>query len=432
MHRPEGAEDPPEWHNSILLGCRNRTMNRREFLVAVGVASAFSSAGAFRYALASDEKSLTVHDAYSLWYNRPAVAEIARGGCLGFVSSSGDVQVSGFDVKLSKGVTRKLHSFEDASDHGSPSLLRVPSGQYAGHIIACFSNHASPLFFCRSSRPEDVSDWTSPRVIDEGRSTYVSLAALPDGKILLMHTLQERKGKHSSGEWRKVVARTSEDGGDSWGPAVQIAGLGPGTFPYSTPLVMSMDGLCAMTYAIYSAVQKRHQGLTVVITKDAFYTKVEIPIDLGTASDVDTVPFETKWVSDTLVAVSYTEVSGDGLRGVSRVVMVNVQSGESVSNVIVDNVAVHAYAGGAALSGDGRSVVYSPASSGGLVRKNLFTGAVEKMINGGEFSSPGVVAFHGRSLVVALRDPLIQTTRKFSSSILIMDAGIGAPPPSND
>jgi hypothetical protein len=364
---------------------------------------------------------MVINNAYRLWYNRPAIAEVAGGFCIGYVTSAGDVRVAEINDQLLVGRVASLHKFEDASDHGSPSLLKVPGGKYAGHILACFSNHSSPLLCTRTTRSRSIGDWEKIRVIDNGRSTYASLAALPDGKIVLMHTLQERVGQYSAGEWRKVVARTSEDGGDTWSNSTLIAGIGPGTFPYSTSLSVSAGGRCAMTYAIYSAAEKRHQGLTVVVTDDAFQTRIEIPIDLGDSAAADTVPFETKWVSNSVVSVSYTQMSDGGKVGLSRVILVDVESRQCLSNEEVANVAVHTYAGGSAISDNGRSAVYSPVA-GGLVRKDLTTGHVIELVKDGRFSSPALVKVNDQSLIVALKNPLIRTTRDFSGEIFIMPA----------
>lgn len=385
-------------------------------MISAGIISAFPS---ILFGRSYSPRPLIIKDAYSLWYNRPAIAEIAGGFCIGYVNPAGEVLVSEVNDQLIAGRAYKLHHFDDASDHGSPSLLKVPSGKYAGHIIACASNHASPLYFFRASNRETVDKWEEGRVIDPGRSTYVSLAALPSGKIVLLHTLQERVGKYSAGEWRKVVARSSEDGGDTWDEAIQIAGLGPGTFPYSTPLSVSHSGLCAMTYAIYSAAEKRHQGLTVVITGDAFKTKTEIPIYLGDSALADTVPFETKWISENIVSVSYTKMSDDGKSGVGRVVFVDVKNKQCLSNDEVSDVAVHTYAGGSAIAADGRSAIYSP-SNGGLVRKQLATGQIDVLVERGSFSSPAQVSINGQPFIMALKNPTIKTTRDFSAEILIM------------
>lgn len=394
-------------------------MNRRSFLISAGIIAAFSSIPFVRRL--SPPRPMLINNAYSLWYNRPAIAEVVGGFCIGYVTSAGDVRVAGINDQLLVGKVASLHKFEDASDHGSPTLLKVPSGKYAGHILACFSNHSSPLLCTRTTRPGSIGDWDKVRVIDNGRSTYVSLSALPGGKIVLMHTLQERVGNYSAGEWRKVVARTSDDGGDTWSNPTLIAGIGAGTFPYSTSLAVSVEGRCAMTYAIYSAAEKRHQGLTVVVTGDAFQTKIEIPIDLGDFALADTVPFETKWVSENLVSVSYTQMSDGGKVGLSRAILVDVESRQCLFSKEIADVAVHTYAGGSAITDDGHSAVYSPVS-GGLVRKNLRTGNMVELVKDGSFSSPTLVSFNDQSLIVALKNPLIKKTRDFSGEIFIMPA----------
>lgn len=394
-------------------------MNRRSFLISAGVVAAFTSVPLIRRYMPN--RPLNIRNAYSLWYNRPAVAEVFGGFCIGYISSAGDVLVSEVSEQLLVNRTVKLHTFDGASDHGSPSLLKIPSGKYAGHVIACFSNHSSPLFFARTSRPETIGEWGKVRIIDGGRSTYVSLAALPDGKIVLMHTLQERVGQYSAGEWRKVVARTSEDGGDTWSNPILIAGIGPGTFPYSTALSTSVNGRCAMTYAIYSATEKRHQGLTVLITGDAFQTKIEIPIELGDFALADTVPFETKWVSESVLSVSYTQMSEARQVGLSRVILVDVENRRCLSNREIADVAVHTYAGGSAITDDGLFAVFSP-KSGGLVRKDLTTGHVLELLKNGRFASPTLVRVNDQSLIVVLKNPLIKTTRDFSGELFIMPA----------
>ncbi|MGU9805351.1 UNVERIFIED_CONTAM: exo-alpha-sialidase [Pseudomonas sp. CM11] len=392
-------------------------MDRRCFLISAGIVATFCSIPLIRRS--TPPRPLVINNAYSLWYNRPAVAEIFSGFCIGYINSTGDVLVSEVSDQLLIGRTAKLHTFEGASDHGSPSLVRVPSGKYSGHIIACFSNHSSPLYFARTTRRGTMREWSAVRVIDGGRSTYASLAALPSGEVVLMHTLQEKVGKHSSGEWRKVVARTSVDGGDTWSEPVVIAGIGAGTFPYSTPLAVSNGGRCAMTYAIYSAAEKRHQGLTVVVTADAFHTKLEIPIDLGVSALADTVPFETKWVSESVVSVSYTQMSDGGNAGVSRVILVDVKNQKCLSNEEIADVAMHTYAGGSAITADGRSAIYSP-RAGGLVRKDLTTGHIVELVESGNFSSPALVNLNDQFLLVSLKNPLIKTTRNFSGEIFIM------------
>ncbi|WP_336331871.1 hypothetical protein [Pseudomonas putida] len=234
-----------------------------------------------------------------------------------------------------------------------------------------------------------------------------------------MHTLQERIGRYDAGEWRCVVARTTVDGGDTWSEPLPIVQFGAGTFPYSTPLSSNARGQCSMAYAIYSSAEKRHKGLTLVVTADAFESKLEIPIDLGDASSLDTIPYETKWVSNTTVAISYTQMSQDASQGMSRVVFVDVEKRNVVSNLQISFSAVHTYAGGATIDESGLVVISSP-PEGGIARQNLATGAITKIIENGNFSSPWLFKFNGEPMLMALRNPSIISTKKFSSEVLIM------------
>ncbi|WP_188036162.1 hypothetical protein [Pseudomonas sp. EZ-C24] len=236
---------------------------------------------------------------------------------------------------------------------------------------------------------------------------------------MLMHTQQERIGRLSSGEWRRVVARTTKDGGDSWSEPTLIAGQGAGTFPYSTALTVSEDGRCAMAYAIYSSAEKRHQGLTVVVSHDAFQTKIEIPVDLGDAAEADTVPYEARWMSDSVVAISYSQVSTDGKSALSRLVTVDVDSGVQLQSISLLPVAVHTYAGGAAIEEAGNSVICSPVA-GGLVRKHLGSDRVDEIVKKGAYSSPWVFKAGSHNILIALKNPCIKTTRDFGADILIM------------
>lgn len=392
-------------------------MNRRNFLISTGIVAAFTSIPFMRRL--SSPKPIVINNAYSLWYNRPAVSELSGGFCFGFITSEGEVRIAEISDQMLVRKVSTIHKFQVASDHGSPSLVRIPSGKYAGHVLACFSNHSSPLLCTRTARPEDCWEWNQPQVIDSGRATYASLAVLPNGKIVLMHTLQERIGRYDAGEWRRVVARVTDDGGETWSEPLLIAGFGAGTFPYSTPLSSSASGQCAMAYAVYSSVDKRHKGLTLVVTNDAFQSKTEISINLGEAATFDTIPYETRWISNTTVAVSYTQMSKDGSSGMSRAAFVNVESGQVLSNLRISEAAVHTYAGGATLSEDGRAAISSP-PTGGLVRQDLETGVVTRLVESGSFSSPWLFTLHGKVMLTALRNPSIISTRKFSAEILIM------------
>jgi len=176
-----------------------------------------------------------------------------------------------------------------------------------------------------------------------------------------------------------------------------------------------------MAYSIYRTEIERHQGLAVAITNDAFEssTVIEFPVlDFGTApSGANLVPYEIKWLSESIVAVSYTVVSG--AQGLGFIALVDSDTHRLISNMLISETAIHAYPGGAAVSADGGRAVYSQ-PGGGLVSKDLRTGKTNRMVEAGSFTSPSIVTMHGQRFIVALKNPSIMTTRKFSADILIL------------
>ncbi|MBF8795133.1 hypothetical protein IRZ70_20145 [Pseudomonas monteilii] len=394
-------------------------MKRRDFLISTGLIAAFSSVPFVRRLL--PPRPLIIPDAYSLWYNRPAAVDICGGFCFGYITARGCLVVVEVTDDLLVRRSNVIYRYDSSSDHGSPALVKIPEGKHKGKILACFSKHASPLMTMRTSGPGDIGVWEAPSVLDSGRSTYASVAALPGGRIVLMHTIQERIGNSDAGEWRRTVVRWTEDGGDSWSDPVQIVGLGAGTFPYSTPLASSSGGRCAMAYAIYRSATKRHQGLYIVITSDSFRSWVEIPIELGEGSAQDTIPYETKWLGNGMVAVSFSQMM-DSTRSVNKVAFVNVESQTVSSIVTLSDSAVHSYAGGASIDSRGEFVISSP-PGGGLVKRDISLGSTKILIEKGSFSSPWIFMSNGRSMLAALKNPSIESTRRFSADLYIAQLG---------
>lgn len=392
-------------------------MNRRVFLGSVAVVVAFTATPLVRRLFSP--VPLVVSNAYGLWYNRPAAVGLDGGFCFGYITSEGDVKVAEITSDLLLRRTIVLHKFKDASDHGSPSLIKIPVGKHRDKILACFSNHASPLMVMKTIEPLDVGRWEKPRVLDSGRATYTSLAILPDGRIVLMYTLQERIGLYSTGEWRRTVVRVSADGGEVWSEPIRIAGFGAGTFPYSTPINVSDKGVCAVAYAVYSSERKRHEGLRVLVSSDAFQSKYEVPIDLGENVVLDTVPYEVKWVDEDTVAVSYTQMDLDNKVGLSKVAFVKVSGTVATEIINLSETAVHTYPGGAALNATGSAAFSSPLA-GGLIKHDLQTLQVTVLKVKGEFSAPYVFDLDGKSVLLALRNPLIKSTRDFFAETYIM------------
>lgn len=393
-------------------------MNRRSFLASAGIVAAFSAIPCIRRL--NPPAPLSINNAYSLWYNRPAVAEIEGGFCFGYLTSDGEVAVAEVTNDLLVRRTKVVHKLESPSDHGSPSLAVIPSGKYKGHIIACFSKHATQLICARTRLPGDMGAWEILPLVDDGRSTYASLAVLPDGQVMLMHTIQERIGNYDSGEWRRTVVRTSDSGGDSWSDPVQVVGNGAGTFPYSTPLALSRGGRCAMSYAMYKSATKRHEGLSLVVTSDAFKEKTEIKVDLGDDEVYDTIPYETKWVADDRVAIVFSHMSAGGSRGVSKVAFVDLKSATVESITSLSETEVHSYAGGAAIDDGGRYIITSP-PGGGLIEKCISSGSTKVIADQGSFSSPWIFTVGGKSRLAVLKNPVIKNSRNYSADLFFVE-----------
>ncbi len=396
-------------------------MYRRQFLLR-----GLSAAGACilpSLALSRDRPSdLLINDAYALWYNSPHVAPIRSGFCLGSLTSAGDLsiaQISNDLVLISK---TTIFGFAGASDHGSPALIRISVGPHSGKLLACFSNHASELFCVRSAFPDSAIRWGAVRSVDEGRCTYASLAALPDGRILLIHTLQDNAGKYSDGEWRKTVARISQDGGDNWSAPCTVAAFGAGTFPYSAPISVSPAGRCALVYSLYSSNTKLHNGLTLALSDHAFEQIDEIPIVTGNSSLSNIVPYQARWRGRNELFVTYSASDGATQAVMGKMVhIVFDQTGliKQMDTITIGETARGTYPTGACLTPDCSAVVYCPAD-GGILLQRVDGGYRRRIITSGRFSSPYIFESGDTALLSVLDNPLIESSRNFRANIRIL------------
>ena len=203
----------------------------------------------------NNQDAIIIPNAYSLWYNRPSVVETDSGIAIGYINSFGEIVIS--NVSQSRGLssTTKLHTFQpEASDHGSPTLIKVPDKEGGGILLVCFSNHTSPLYCSRVS--ESTLQTLDFKMIDSGRVTYQSLSPILSGDIMLMYTLQHGDGGSGVPEWRETVIRLTSDGGLSWSAPKSIINHGSGTFPYSTPPSTSSLGSTSFAYSL-SMLQKK-------------------------------------------------------------------------------------------------------------------------------------------------------------------------------
>lgn len=334
-------------------------MSRRWFLVCGVVPLAASSLGVPPAAGAAPARELRIPDAYYLWYNAPNVVALRTGFCVGYLTSGGEARVAAISERLDSLDIVTLHTHQDASDHGSPAILRVPSGRYEGHLLACFSNHATELFCRVSTYPGRIDDWGPLRVVDAGRCTYPSLSTLPNGDLMLLYTTQHStKGEGDPGEWRRTVCSISRDGGASWSAPKVVADHGRGTFPYAAPLTTSGSGISAVVYSLYSSARKQHQGLRLIVTSDGFSTTSEHRIQqCWTDRDADVVPISARWISDRRLWVLFSVRNPDAIVSDVMLGVVSLdRGGRWRSKVLpVAKSAAHGYIGGAALVEDCRN-----------------------------------------------------------------------------
>lgn len=382
-------------------------MNRRKFIAA---AAALLS----HPAIARTLQRIDLRDAYTLWYNRPSAITVPNGFCLGFITSDGGIEVAQLDRGLKLQGRHRLYSFNRASDHGAPALLRIPAGPYEGHVLACFSNHSSELFMCRTVEADDVSMWGAVKSIDEGRCTYVSLGATPDGILVLMYTLQHSSGRYERGQWRETLFTTSADGGETWARPKHLVGFGAGTFPYSTPFALSESGKLATAYALYTYDQKRHMGLSLAVA-DLNSGRVETRTIVSTNDGDEIIPYETTWHNDA-VYITFSRVSSAGVTAC----LAHVDPRSSHIKVTdVGDIASGGYVSGAALSPDCTSVFYVP-RSGGLVQKILKTGHTRSIFDSGNYALPFTLSCGKQTVLGVSKDPLVRNTRSYQADLTIM------------
>lgn len=398
-------------------------LSRRRFLAFGTLPLAGSSLGVPPAAGSAPPRELRIRDAYYLWYNAPNVAALRAGFCIGYLTSGGEVRVAAISEELDLLGVTTLHVFQDASDHGSPAILRVPAGRHQGHLLACFSNHATELL-CRLSRyPGRADDWGSLQAIDAGRCTYPSLSALPNGDLMLLYTTQHTTpGEGDSGEWRRTVCVISRDGGASWGAPTVVADHGRGTFPYAAPLATSEAGTSAVVYSLYSSARKQHQGLRIVVSSDGFSTTLEHSIEqCWRDRHADVVPISARWISDHGLWILFSVRSPDAPLGEVMLGVVSLgRGGRLRSRVLpVAEPAVHGYLGSAAFHADRSRLVYAPVG-GGLTSQCLFSGSRTVLRPEGEYASP-LTFRHGQSeYLVVLENPDIRSTRRFRADLLVM------------
>lgn len=365
---------------------------------------------------------LRIPDAFYLWCNAPNVVSLGEGFCVGYLTSTGEVTVAEISEDLHLVRSTVLYRYDVTSDHGSPTVVRIPTGRYAGHLLACFSKHATELLCARSKWPGRIDEWEAPRVIDAGRCTYPSLNALPDGGVTLTYTLQNSVPQMGDpGEWRECVCAISYDGGEKWEAPQVLARHGPGTFPYAAPMAVSTSGTCAVAYSLYSTSRKRQEGLRIAVSSDRFFTVSNITLQAcWREGDVDVIPYQARWVADRRLWVIFA-LRKPGVAECEVMLAIVSFDRRGVAKSWVHPVAwarVQGYTGGAALARNRESLVFQGPGSE-LLEQRIANGCSSVIRGAGRYASPLLFDHGDGEYLMLLDNPSMRSTRDYQSDLLV-------------
>lgn len=406
-----------------MNGCSSDRPTRRRFLARCTLPLLLPSLGVPTRIDATRQMELRIPDAYYLWYNAPNVVSLGDGFCIGYLTSTGEVTVAEISEDLRLVRSTVLYRYADASDHGSPTLARITTGRHAGHLLACFSKHATALMCATSRRPGRIDEWEAPRAIDAGRCTYPSLNVLPDGGVALTYTRQNSVPQMGDlGEWRECVCAISNDGGETWEAPQVLASHGPGTFPYAAPMAVSTTGSCAVAYSLYSTIRKRHEGLRIVVSSDRFFTVSNIPLPAcWSEGEVDVIPYQARWVSDRrLWAIFALRKRGEAECEVMLAIVSFDRRGVAKSRVhSVALARVEGYTGGAALARSRDSLVLQ-GPGGELLEQRIAAGCSRVVRGAGRYASPLLFDHSDGEYLMFLDNPMMRSTSDYRSDLLVL------------
>ncbi|MCF8378118.1 MAG: glycoside hydrolase family 88 protein [Bacteroidales bacterium] len=161
-------------------------------------------------------KSLTFNGSWC-WFSDPRAVYyegLHNRTYVGWIDNFGDVTISYYDNETSAIQSKVLYDNLETDDHNNPTILFDEKG----HLLVFFNKHNGGMYFTRSVKPEDISEWTEVKKLDLndterynfGRDTYtytnpIKLSA-EKGRIYLFWRGIDGKPSYS----------TSDDNGESW------------------------------------------------------------------------------------------------------------------------------------------------------------------------------------------------------------------------
>ncbi|MFO7899606.1 MAG: BNR-4 repeat-containing protein [Planctomycetota bacterium] len=187
---------------------------RPRWLIGIALLAACLGAGAAEHVAGQDPRAKTVvKDGAWCWFADPRAIRHEDQTFVGYVTSTGDVNVSALDHKTNAVATATLHRRLNKDDHANPGILLRDDGR----LMVFYSAHSrSPMYYRVSKQPCDIGEWEKERRLGTNVGggnghTYANPVQLSaeDNRIYLFWR---------GGNWQPCMSWT-DDRGKTWAKA---------------------------------------------------------------------------------------------------------------------------------------------------------------------------------------------------------------------
>lgn len=161
------------------------------------------------------------------WFSDPrAVYYEGNKSCIysGWVNRGGDIVVSSYDLETQKQENKIIAPKFQRDDHNNPSILFLPDGR----LLVTFNKHNGGIYYCKSTKPEDISEFTDVEFKDLGSMMcYTNPVMLSEEKNRIY--IFFRGGRN----WKPSYIY-SDDLGETWSEDFSVVSK-PGASKYNRP-----------------------------------------------------------------------------------------------------------------------------------------------------------------------------------------------------
>lgn len=154
----------------------------------------------------------------------------------GWIDNFGDIHLGFYDHTTGNTVTTTIFDDLQVDDHDNPSILIDEEG----HLLVFFNSHGGSegLYFTRSKKPEDISEWEEIRILKLNDPTHLEYGS--ESYTYTNPVKLSAEGGRIFLFWRGVDGKptysTSEDNGNSWSEG-RILCLPERTYSFRRPYV---------------------------------------------------------------------------------------------------------------------------------------------------------------------------------------------------